>query len=199
MPVPESLSVRLVEAACQAAEEGAWRTVTMAGLAQRAGVVREEAEARFPHPEDVLDTFARQIDERVADALDEEDVAEASPRERLLEALMCRWDFLAERRAAIRGFGAAAQRCPASAIRTFRRVHRSMGNLLDCTSLAGTELERSFRAAALAWIWIRLCRRWWLVDGVQEAEAAYAMLDRELGRLQSLERSLRSSAPERSD
>ncbi len=188
MPAIGTVAERLVDAACEAAEAGCWRTLTIADLAQRAGVGREEAEARFAGREDVLDSLARQIDERVAASLDDEGFAEAPPKDRLLEALMCRLEFLTPRRAALRVFGADAQRCPVSAVRTVRRMHTSMGNALDLAGLSGSEPERAVRAAALVWIWARTCRDWLFADEERSADSAYARLDRDLNRLRSLVR-----------
>ena len=195
MPATDSLTEQLVEAALNAAEEGEWRRLTVAQLAQRANVDPDAAEVLFSSGDDVLDAFARQTDERIVSALDEEDFAEASPRERLLEALMCRLDALAPRRAAVRMFASEAQRCPTAGARMFRRIHTSMGNVLDAADLAGSELERTLRATALTYVWIRTSRRWLLEEEDRGLDAIFAMLDQELGRLETLARCMQGFAP----
>lgn len=198
MPATDSLTEQLVEAALSAAEEGEWRGLTVAQLAQRANVEPDIAEVLFSSGDDVLDAFARQTDERIVSALDEEDFAEASPRERLLEALMCRLDALAPRRAAVRMFASEAQRCPTAGARMFRRIHTSMGNVLDAADLAGSELERTLRATALTYVWIRTSRRWLLEEEDRGLDAIFAMLDQELGRLETLARCMQGFAPRNS-
>ncbi len=198
MPATDSLIEQLVEAALSAAEEGEWRGLTVTQLAQRANVDPDAAEVLFSSGDDVLDAFARQTDERIVSALDEEDFAEASPRERLLEALMCRLDALAPRRAAVRMFASEAQRCPAAGARMFRRIHTSMGNVLDAADLAGSELERTLRATALTYIWIRTSRRWLLEEEDRGLDTIFAMLDQELGRLEMLARCMQGFAPRNS-
>lgn len=195
MPATDSPTELLVEAALSAAEDGEWRGLTVAQLAERANVDPDAAEALFSSAEDVLDAFARQTDERVISALNEEDFAEASPKERLLEALMCRLDALAPRRAAVRAFGSEAQRCPTAAARMFRRIHTSMGNVLDAAGLAGSEFERTLRATALTYVWIRTSRRWLLDEEDRGLDAIFAMLDQELGRLETLARCMQGFAP----
>ncbi|MDE0372243.1 MAG: hypothetical protein OXI73_06835 [Rhodospirillales bacterium] len=195
MAANDSLTERLVQAALRAAEEGNWRTTTVADLALMAEVDPEIAEARFSVQDDVLDALARQTDERVISALDEEDFAAASPKERLLEALMCRLDVLAPHRAAFREFGSHALRCPNSAARTFGRIQTSMGNVLDAAGLAGSEFERAVRATALAYVWIRTCRRWLLDEEERSLDSVFAMLDQELSRIETLARCLEGFAP----
>ena len=195
MAANDSLSERLIQAALRTAEEGNWRTTTVADLARTADVDPETAEARFSGRDDVLDALARQTDERVIAALDEEDFAAASPKERLLEALMCRLDVLAPHRSAFREFGSQALRCPNTAARTFGRIQTSMGNVLDAAGLAGGEFERAVRATALAYVWIRTCR-WWLLDEEERGlDSVFAMLDQELSRIESLARCLEGFAP----
>ncbi len=195
MPAADSLTELLVEAALSAAEESEWRGLTVAQLAERTNVDPDAAQALFSSADDVLDAFARQTDERVVSTLDEEDFAEASPKERLLEVLMCRLDVLAPRRAAIRAFGSEAQRCPSAGVRMFRRIHTSMGNVLDAADLAGSEFERTLRATALTYVWLRTCRRWLLEEEDRGLDAIFAMLDQELGRLETLARCMQGFAP----
>lgn len=195
MAANDSLSERLIQAALRTAEEGNWRTTTVADLARTADVDPETAEARFSSRDDVLDALARQTDERVITALDEEDFAAASPKERLLEALMCRLDVLAPHRTAFREFSSQALRCPNTAARTFGRIQTSMGNVLDAAGLAGGEFERAVRATALAYVWIRTCRRWLLDEEERGLDSVFAMLDQELSRIESLARCLEGFAP----
>ena len=195
MPAPDALTERLVEAALGAAAAGEWRGLSVAGLARKADVDPGSAEALFDSRDDILDAFARQTDARVAGALDGEEFAEASPKERLLEALMCRLDALAPHRAAVRAFGAEAQRCPTAGARMVRRIHTSMGNVLDAADLAGSELERTLRATALTYVWVRTSRRWLLAEEDRGPDAVLAMLDQELGRLETLARCLQGFAP----
>lgn len=195
MPAADSLTEHLVEAALRAAEDGKWRGLTVAQLAQWANVDPDAAEALFGSRDDLLDAFARLTDERVVSALDDEDFAEASPKERLLEVLMCRLDALAPHRAAVRAFGSEAQHCPTAAVRMFRRIHTSMGNVLDTADLAGSELERTLRATALTYVWIRTSRQWLIEEEDHGLDAVYAILDQELGRLEMVARCMQGFAP----
>jgi AcrR family transcriptional regulator len=195
MPATDSLTELLVEAALSAAKEGEWRRLTVTQLAERANVGPDAAEALFSSADDILDAFAQQTDERVVSALDAEEFAEASPKERLLEALMCRLDVLAPHRSAVRAFGLEAQRCPNAGVRMFRRIHTSMGNVLDAADLAGSEFERTLRATALTYVWIRTSRRWLLEEEDRGLDAIFAMLDQELGRLETLARCMQGFAP----
>ena len=147
MQSANSLHERLIEAALAAAEDGVWNKTTLSDLALRAKVHPHEARAAFNRVDDVLDAFARRIDEQLVAALDQSELAEASPRERLLEALMARIDLLASHRSALRALGEDAQRCPTAAVRTLVRMRTSMGNVLDLTGLAGNEWQRRTRAA----------------------------------------------------
>ncbi len=193
MQSANSLHERLIEAALAAAEDGVWNKTTLSDLALRAKVHPHEARAAFNRVDDVLDAFARRIDEQLVAALDQSELAEASPRERLLEALMARIDLLASHRSALRALGEDAQRCPTAAVRTLVRMRTSMGNVLDLTGLAGNEWQRRTRAAVLAWVWIRTCRRW-LADAEDHGtDSAFASLDKDLTRIESTVRYFQES------
>ena len=114
MDTGTSLSERLIAAALEAAEQGAWEGASVADLADRAGMPKADAEATFPSVGAVLDAFARQMDERMLGELDPDELANVSPRERLLEALMCRLDALVPHRVALKVFGREARVLPGS-------------------------------------------------------------------------------------
>ena len=154
MNIGTPLSERLIPAALEAAEQGAWEGASVADLADRAGVPKADAEAIFFSTGAVLDAFSRQIDERMLGGLDSDELADVSPRERLLESLMCRLDALAPHRTALQVFGSEARYCPAAATRMLRRSLVSMGNVLDITGLAGTEFQRNLRSMILAYVWL---------------------------------------------
>ncbi len=186
MDTGTSLSERLIAAALEAAEQGAWEGASVADLADRAGMPKADAEATFPSVGAVLDAFARQMDERMLGELDPDELANVSPRERLLEALMCRLDALVPHRVALKVFGREARYCPAAATRMSRRAHVSMGNVLDVTGLAGSELQRNLRSMILAYVWLRACRQWLLEGGEKSIDSMMATLDQDLGRLETL-------------
>ena len=77
----------------------------------------------------------------------------------------------------------------------FRRIHTSMGNVLDAADLAGSEFERTLRATALTYVWLRTSRRWLQEEEDRGLDAIFAMLDQELGRLETLARCMQGFAP----
>ena len=83
--------------------------IRLAAIAERAGVPLADLRAAYDGPLDILSGFARRIDVAVL-AGDDPSMAGESRRERLLDALMRRFDLLAPHRAGLAGLRRSARR-----------------------------------------------------------------------------------------
>lgn len=171
---------RIVDALLELTAERPWDAVTLAAVAERAGVTLAALRAAYDGRIEILSDFVRRIDERVLAAIDP-DLADEAPRERLFDVLFSRFEALAPYRQAIRNLGAAARRDPLLALELNGIVARSMGWMLSAAGIPATGGSGLMRAQGLALVWARVMRVW-LDDDDPGLARTMAELDRRLRR-----------------
>lgn len=194
MPKPKPRD-RIVEALLALAAERPFEAVTLAALAERAGVSLAEIRESYDGRLAVLADYIRQIDERVLAGIDPALSSEAL-RERLFDILCARFEAHAPHKAAIKSIVRAARRDPLMALELNRIVATSMGWMLAGAGISSTGGRGLFRAQGLALVWARVMRVW-LHDDEPGLARTMAALDKRLReaermviRLQRLERCL---------
>ncbi len=155
--------------------------ISLADVADGAGVPLSELRAEFDSVQDLLSAFFRATDRQVLaeGGPDSEDLAAEGPKERLFEVLMRRLDALEPHKDAVRTLTRAARHDPVLALRLLCLSERSQRWMLaaagvDCTGLAGAT-----RARGLAFLFARVVRVW-LKDDEPGLDRTMAALDREL-------------------
>ena len=89
----------LFAAAFELAAEGGWRRARMVDIAARAGVSADQARARFRCKISLLNSFAARVDAAVETAASGGE--DLTPRDRLFDLLMARFDAMTPHRAGI--------------------------------------------------------------------------------------------------
>jgi AcrR family transcriptional regulator len=171
---------RIVDALMALAAERPWEEVTLAALAERAGVSLSALRAAYDGRLAILADFVRRIDEKVLAGIDP-DVAEEAPRERLFDVLFSRFEALGPYKPAIRNLRTAARRDPALALALNGIVVPSMGWMLAAAGIPATGGRGLIRAQGLAFAWARASRVW-VEDADPGLARTMAALDRELRR-----------------
>ena len=176
----DEAGVALAAALRLAGEEG-WRAVTLARVAEEAGLALDRMRALYPSRAALLDAFARSIDQAVLAGGPVEGASSA--RERLFEVMMRRFDALRPHRRAVRAIAAAGDPC--AMLAGAARLHASMGWMLEAAAISSSGLGGSMRSAALAAIHLDLLRLW-LNDDSDDMASTMAALDRRLARAEAL-------------
>jgi AcrR family transcriptional regulator len=186
---------KVVDALLALAAERPFEEVTLAALAERAGVTLAEIRESYDGRLAVLADYIRQVDERVLAGIDAA-LASEGPRERLFDILFARLEAHAPHKAAIRSVVHSARRDPLMALELNRVVTTSMGWMLAGAGISSTGGRGLFRAQGLALVWARVVRVW-LHDEEPGLARTMAALDKRLReaermviRLQRLERCL---------
>lgn len=175
-----------------AAEQG-WAGVGYLAIVEAAKVPLAQAYLAAPSKHAVLAAFARQIDAALlaggasaagepADGEPEE--AEESPRDRLFDVLMRRFDLLAPYKAAIGRIAADLPRDPVSSLAVAPQAARSVAWMLAAAGIPAAGWRGKLRVKALAAVWLA-AQRAWLKDEDPDLAQTMAALDRNLRRAET--------------
>ena len=158
----------------QAALRG-WADATIAGAARDAGLPLDRVRARFPGKGAALLRFGLLADQAAlgSGALDE------TPRERLFDMIMRRFDSLQQHRDGVLALLRALPSEPGTGALLYAATLRSMRWLLDAAGVPTGGLAGQLRVYGLLAIWLRGLRTW-QSDESQDLPATMAAVDKGL-------------------
>lgn len=175
-----------IDAALALAAARPWRNVSLADIAARAGTDEAALHRAYRSKWAILDAFVQRIDDAVA-AGTAPDSDKEPIRDRLLDALLRRFDLLAPHKAAIASIARDTAMMPPAALCASLRVVRSMARMLDDSGVGARGPCGLLRAKAMAAIY--LSSLWvWLNDDDPETARTIAHLDRRLNEAERLAR-----------
>ncbi len=182
----------IIEATMTLAAERLWREITLADIADAAGLTLAELRAHVSCKGDILRALADRADAELLKSV-EKDPLDGEARDRLFEAIMRRLEFLAPWRAAIRNImsepAAASCECPS----VIERYFISQRWILAATGLEAPGMEGAARTFGLGMIYARTLRTW-VEDDDPGLSRTMARLDRDLDRACRMERRLAPAA-----
>jgi AcrR family transcriptional regulator len=167
----------IVATAVTLAGERGWQAVTMTELAERAGVPLDEVYRHFPTRTAVLTGFGRMVDETVL-AGGPADMSE-SPRDRLFDVLMRRFDVLAEHRAGVVAMLQGLRADPVGVLAELPQFKLSMAWMLETAGIATHGLLGPLKVRALGLIYLLVLREW-MVDESPDMSHTMKALDTRL-------------------
>jgi AcrR family transcriptional regulator len=175
-----NIESRLVDAMLALAETEGWRGLSVAAIAQSAGVPLADLHPAYGSRFAILTAFMRRIDKAVV-ASDFAFAPEDSARDRLFEVIMRRFDALRPYREALRRIRAGLMLDPVAALTTLPAFGCSMAWTLEAAEIASDGAAGCAKALGLAGVWARTFRVW-LDDDTPDLARTMAALDRNLGR-----------------
>ena len=167
---------RLVSAALRLAGERPWSDVTLADIAQAAGVSLVDLRRDFGSKGDILAALVRAVDDEVLAGAPQR-TPEQPARDALFEVVMRRFDVLAPYRPALKSIAAA---WPADPM-LLRALAASQAWMLRAAGIGPEGLEGQLRTAGLGTIYASVFRTW-LEDDDPGLARTMAALDRRLRR-----------------
>jgi len=174
------LRARIIAAALDLAVSQGWPSVSLNGIAAAAGVRLSDLYSLFPSRQAILAGFSHDIDARVLNDLPPPEAGD-TPRDRLFDVLMRRFDALEPHKPAMEALLRVAPRDPLGAICSFATLLQSMAWMLEAAGLPAAGLRGALRAKALAVVYLTVLRTW-LSDDSPDKARTMAALD---GRLRS--------------
>lgn len=190
-----SVSDRAIDAAMELAAERGWRDLSLAEIAEAAGLSIAELHAVYPSKQALLSGFVRRIDAVVL-AGAEPDARAGSAKDRLFDVLMRRFDALKPYRKALGRILCDQGRDPLAALCGLCLYRRSLATMLEAADLAADGLRGRLRVKGLGLAYAGAFRTW-LRDDSDDLAPTMAALDRQLGRLERAAR-ICSRLPRRS-
>ena len=178
---------RLIETAMSLAAERSWRDLSLAEIAEGAGLSLGEAYAVFPSKSAILRAFSRKIDAEVlgdASLSDDWDAGETTARDRLFDVMMRRFDALAPYRPGLANVIYDQAREPLGALWSLRQVRRSMAAMLEAARLSPEGLAGEVRVRGLVALYLATLRVW-LRDESADMAKTMASLDGYLRRIEA--------------
>jgi AcrR family transcriptional regulator len=173
----------LIDAALDLAAEQGWQAVTLADVALRAKQPLSEVYAHFRSRTDILRAFLDRVDEHMMSGEVDED---ASPRDRLFEAAMRRFEVLNRHKGAVRAMltrGAGVG--PVTALCGARRFARSMALMLEAAGIGSTGILGLVRINGATAVYLYAMRAW-LCDDTPDMARTMAALDTALARAEAM-------------
>jgi AcrR family transcriptional regulator len=177
---------KIVNAFLALLAEKPFEKIGVAAVAARAEVSLADLRAEFGSTFDMLAAFARDTDQQVLANLDKE-VEESTPRDRLFDVLMRRFEALREHRGALRSLVRSARRDPVLALGLNKLAVRSQQWMLAAAGIDSAGALGHARAQALALLYTNAMRTF-LDDDDPDLARTMAALDREMARAESLAR-----------
>jgi AcrR family transcriptional regulator len=171
----------LISAAFTVAARDGWSAVSVAAAAREAGLPLAEARARFPGRDTILLRFGRMADQMALTGV----ATEGTPRERLFDLLMRRFDALQAQRDGMRALISALPADPPLALMLGALTVHSMGWMLEGAGIASTGVRGLLRAKGLTAVWFYSLRAWDRDDSA-DLSGTMAALDRALARAEEI-------------
>jgi len=174
------LKARVVDAAFDLASRMGWDMMTMADIADKAHISLAELSDHFDDKSDILVAYGRMVDRRMLENVDNAS-PEDSPRDRLFEILMERFDILGENREALLSILSSFRLDPKQAVISLPHLGRSMAWVLEATGIETTGIKGAVRVAGLTAVYLNVLRHW-MNDDTADLSKTMAALDKSLSR-----------------
>jgi hypothetical protein len=171
--------IDLLEAALDLVEREGWRAYGPLRLAHDTGAGLAEIVTQLGDGADILAAIGRRADMAMIDVA-AEDLAEMSPKERVFDLMMRRFESLRAARPALRRLRREAT--PDVWLQGLGNLKRAMQLVVDAAGLAARGPRRTVVVAALAGAYLATGRVW-LDDESEDLAATLAQLDKQLDRI----------------
>ena len=169
---------RILDAALVFAEREGWRKASLGAIAGEAGVPLHELYGEFRSRAAILSALMARTDAGVLADTPSAD-ADETPRDRLFEVLMRRFDALKPHRAALKAIARDLGSDPPTAVCSAPAFLRSMAWMLEASGLSSAGIRGRFRVRALAVLYLCVLRVF-VRDDSEDLAKTMAALDRRL-------------------
>lgn len=175
---------KVIDATLKLASERDWQDVSLSDIAGQAGVSLAAIHERFGSKQAILSAYAREVDAAVLGDRDSIDM-NGSPRDRLFDVLMRRFDELSRHKTAIANILDSYRCQPVNALCALPGLGRSMAWMLEAANVSAGGWRGVVRVKGLSAIYLSVLRVW-LKDDSEDMAKTMAALDRDLARADNL-------------
>ena len=175
-------------------ESQGWIDLSFAEIAERAGVPIAEAHHLYPSKAAILLALTRAVDEKVLGSI-AADPLDGSPKDRLFDLLMRRFDILKADRAAYRRLMRQLPATPPEFAALVCQLRRSLALTLETAGISASGLKGALRLKGLLAIYLAGLRVF-ANDESEDLSKTMAVLDKRLGQAERLSGMLHRRRPE---
>ena len=175
---------RIISAMLDQAASKDWCAVTLNTISDATGLSISDVCGIFPTKQDILYAFLDEIDQRVLDGSASGSVDE-SPRDRLFDVLMRRFDLLLSHKEAIVNILRDMPKDPLTGLCGIPRFGNSMTNMLEAAQLSSSGCSGFLKTKGLGLVYLNSVRVW-LKDDTPDMSKTMAALDKSLRRADSV-------------
>ena len=176
-------AAQIIATAFDMALDQGWSDLSLAEIAEAAGLPLSRVYAVFPSKQAILDGFSRQIDAAMlAEGVEDLDLP---ARDRLFDMIMRRFDALQPQKEALAVILQDQLRDPLAACCGLDRLGRSMSATLEAAGFSTTGCRGLLRIKGLSALYLSTLRVW-LRDDSEDMARTMAHLDKQLSRIDSL-------------
>ncbi|HWA47757.1 MAG TPA: hypothetical protein VG742_05750 [Dongiaceae bacterium] len=177
-PHPGDPGAALREALLRLTAAGGWRDLSYAEIAKEAGVSLSEAYQAYPSKASILMGIGRDIDAQIFAGLDG-DPLDGSPKDRLFDLLMRRFDALNRHREAFAALAKDLPRTPGEGLALLCQLRSSLARMLEAAGISASGLRGALRIEGLGAIYAAALRVWFK-DESSDLSKTMAELDKRL-------------------
>lgn len=174
----------LRQALLQRVETQGWLDLSFAEIAEQAGVPIAEAHRIYPSKTAILLGLTRAVDERILNGLVAEPL-EGSPKDRLFDLLMRRFDVLKADRGAYRRLMRQLPGTPGAFAALLCQLRRSLALTLETAGISASGLKGALRLKGLLAIYLTGLRAF-ATDESEDLAKTMAEIDKRLGQAERL-------------
>ena len=171
--------MRLIDAAMTLAGRRRWRNINMGDIAVEAGMPIADALAQCNSKNAILSALGRQINRAVLNDLHTDPEIGDSPKDRLFELMMRRFDAMANYRSGLAGINADMEFDPFAALNRLCRIQNAMALTLEAAGISSAGPCGILRQKGLGAIYI-YCLSVWFSDETDDMSATMVAVDRAL-------------------
>lgn len=175
---PADPQAALRDALLRLTAAGGWRDLSYAEIAKEAGLSLSAAYQAYPSKAAILMGIGRDIDARIFAGL-EGDPLDGSPKDRLFDLLMRRFDALNQHREAFAALAKDLPRTPGEGLSLLCQLRSSLARMLEAAGISASGLRGALRIEGLSAIYAAALRIWFK-DESSDLSKTMAELDKRL-------------------
>lgn len=178
---PTNLKETIINSALELASTKGWANTSLYDIASHANISLTDLFDHFGCRSDILGGYGRMLDRIVLDRLSDETDPALSPRDRLFDILMERFDALNDQRDAVISILDSFKGDPKQALFSFPHLGQSMSWMLEAAAIQTNRIGGCIKVIGLCAIYLATLRVW-ANDDSTDMSKTMAALDKNLGR-----------------
>ncbi|MCB1562965.1 MAG: TetR/AcrR family transcriptional regulator [Alphaproteobacteria bacterium] len=179
------LKEKIVETALDLAAAQGWERVTLRDVAVEAGISLATLHTHIEDKTDILAALGRMIDRQILDSFAQSPHEDETPRDRLFDILMERYELLNKWRPGIVSILRSFCFDPKQAVIACPHLGRSMNWMLEAAGIGTSGVSGAVKVAGLTGLYLKNLRVW-KEDESADLSKLMAALDKDLERAEKL-------------